>query len=88
MICYDISHPKRLRKAAKVLENYGLRVQKSFFQCEISRRGMDKLRAELLEVIDIEKDYFYIYPLCDGCTRKAQSDGKGQLIRLESFEIY
>ncbi len=88
MICYDISHPKRLRKAAKVLGNYGLRVQKSFFQCEISKEGMHKLRGELLEVIDTKKDYLYIYPLCESCAQKAQSDGKGQLIRLESFEIY
>jgi CRISPR-associated protein Cas2 len=88
MICYDISNPKRLQKTAKILENYGLRVQKSFFQCEISAAGLQKLSAELLDVIDTEKDYFYIYPLCDGCTRKAESDGQGQLIRLESFEIY
>lgn len=88
MVCYDVSDPKRLQKTAKVLENFGLRVQKSFFQCEISEKGMQKLRNQLLKVLNTEKDYFYIYPLCGGCTQKAQSDGNGQLIRLESFEIY
>ncbi|HID39915.1 MAG TPA: CRISPR-associated endonuclease Cas2 [Calditrichaeota bacterium] len=88
MICYDISHPKRLRKTAKILEGYGLRVQKSFFQCEISSEGLRQLRSDLLKVIDVEKDYFYIYPLCESCTRKAQTDGNGQLIVIRSFEIY
>lgn len=88
MICYDISNPKRLRKTAKILENFGLRVQKSFFQCEISKEGIDKLRTELLTVINTDKDYFYIYPLCDSCTKKAITDGKGNVIRLKSYEIY
>ncbi len=88
MICYDISHPKRLRKTAKVLENYGLRVQKSFFQCEISSKGMQLLKQSILEIIDTDKDYFYIYPLCDSCTRKAKTDGKGEIITLKAYEIY
>lgn len=88
MICYDISDQRRLRKTAKVLQDFGIRVQKSFFQCEISKEGLVKLRTALLEIIDLKKDYFYIYPLCDECTRKAQSDGKGDLIVIRDFEIY
>lgn len=88
MVCYDISHPKRLRKTAKVLENFGLRVQKSFFQCEINREGMHDLRQRVLDVLDLEKDYFFIYPLCEHCTRQAQTDGRGEVVRLQSFEIY
>lgn len=88
MVCYDISHPKRLRKTAKILENFGLRVQKSFFQCEINGDGMRELRNRVLEVLDLEKDYFYIYPLCDRCTRVAQTDGRGEVVRLKSFEIF
>jgi CRISPR-associated protein Cas2 len=88
MICYDISNPKRLQKTSKLLTNYGLRVQKSFFQCEISKKGMEKLRRDILDIIDLEKDYFYIYPLCDDCSRKTESDGEGQLIKVQSYEIY
>ena len=29
-ISYDIADPKRLKAVAKMLENYGLRIQKSF----------------------------------------------------------
>ncbi len=88
MICYDIAHPKRLRKTARILEDFGLRVQKSFFQCEISAQGMEKLKTAILKVIDQKKDYLYIYPLCRACTEKPLTDGPGTLIRIKSYEIY
>ncbi len=48
---------------------------------------MESLRDRVLKIIDTEKDYFFVYPLCEDCSRKALTDGKGELIRLESFEI-
>ena len=87
LVCYDISQAKRLRRTAKILENFGLRVQKSFFQCEMEQKRMVDLREQVLAVIDSGKDYFFIYPLCEDCSRKALTDGTGELIRLVAFEI-
>lgn len=87
LVCYDIAHPKRLRRTAKVLENFGLRVQKSFFQCEMDSALMGQMRDQVLEIVDTEKDYFFIYPLCESCSRRALTDGRGELIRLCAFEI-
>jgi len=87
LVCYDISHPKRLRRTAKILEDFGLRVQKSFFQCEMGQKRMECLRDLVLGVVDTEKDYFFIYPLCEDCSRKALTDGTGFLIKLVAFEI-
>ncbi len=87
MICYDISEPKRLQRTAKVLENFGLRVQKSFFQCEITKERLSVLTEKIMQEIDVDEDYFFIYPLCESCTRKAKTDGDGEIIKLESFEI-
>lgn len=87
MICYDISNEKRLRMVAKTLEKYGLRVQKSFFQLETDKKILDKIVRDLLEILNLKEDYLFIYPLCESCTRKAIKQGKGELIRLEAFEI-
>jgi len=87
LVCYDISHPKRLRRTAKILEDFGLRVQKSFFQCEMESKRMEILRDRVLAVVDSKKDYFFIYPLCEDCSRKALTDGTGTLIKLVAFEI-
>lgn len=87
LVCYDISNPKRLRRTAKVLENFGIRVQKSFFQCEMAEERMECLRDRVLSVVDTKNDYFFIYPLCEDCSRKALTDGTGSLIKVLSFEI-
>ncbi len=87
LVCYDITNPKRLRRTAKILEDFGLRVQKSFFQCEMEPGRMERLRDLVLAVVDSKKDYFFIYPLCEDCSRKALTDGTGTLIKLVAFEI-
>lgn len=87
MVCYDISNPKRLRMVAKVLENLGLRVQKSFFQCNIEKNKVEELYARVLKIINTKQDSLFIYPLCEDCSKRAITDGKGSLIRLEDFEI-
>jgi len=87
MLCYDVSDPKRLRKVARLLENFGIRVQKSFFQCEMNEKKLKMIEKQMLSVINIKKDYFYIYPLCEICSKKALTDGTGSLIQIENFEI-
>jgi len=87
MICYDIASPRRLSRVARVLEDFGVRVQYSFFQCEISAERLRELKQRLLKEIHLKEDSLFIYPLCEDCLRKARTDGKGELIKLETFEI-
>lgn len=87
MICYDITDPKRLGKVAKILEDFGLRIQKSFFQCDITREKLDFLIKRLTREINIEEDKLFVYPICEECSRRAITQGKGDVIRLEDFEI-
>jgi len=87
MVCYDISNPKRLGKVAKVLENHGMRIQKSFFQCEMNKENMINLKNKLLKIINRRKDSLFIYPLCEDCSNKAITDGNGKILKLTNFEI-
>ncbi len=87
MFCYDISDPKRLAKVAKKLEDFGIRIQKSFFQCDISKQQKDKLKNLLLSLIDRKQDSLIIYPLCEKCSLNAEKIGQGDIINLEPFEI-
>ncbi|GAB4171994.1 MAG: hypothetical protein Kow00108_06530 [Calditrichia bacterium] len=87
LICYDIADPTRLRKVAKVLENNGLRVQKSFFQCDIDETRLEKISKEIKCIIRKKEDSFFIYPLCDKCLNRIESAGSGELLKLEPFEI-
>ena len=87
LICYDICDAKRLRKTAEILEDYGMRVQKSFFQVEMPKERLEGLVRRILRIINTRYDKLYIYPICEGCLSKALKDGTGTLIKLQEFEI-
>jgi len=87
MICYDISDPKRLRKTAKIIEGFGIRVQYSFFQCEMPMDKLEKMKSKVLEIIDTDYDNFFVYPLCEDCSRKSIVFGNKDVIKLQTFEI-
>jgi len=68
LICYDIHDPVRLRKAAKILEGTGDRMQFSVFRCWLNPAAMHRLRWELTQVLEPEDDVLLI-PLCSRCVK-------------------
>lgn len=86
-ICYDITNPKRLKSVAKTLENFGLRVQYSFFQCEMSRSIMEDLRDRLLMIIEPKEDSLRIYPICEDCLKKTSNMGDGNIYEPKTYQI-
>jgi CRISPR-associated protein Cas2 len=66
LVCYDVREPKRLRRAAKLLEGYGERLQYSVFRCHLSETQVQCLRWELTELLHPEDDVLVI-PLCSRC---------------------
>ena len=69
LVCYDIRHPKRLRKTAKLLEGYGERIQYSIFRVRITEHKLQKLRWELSEIL-FEDDSLLVIPICTRCGSK------------------
>lgn len=68
MITYDVetSSPagqRRLRKIAKICENYGQRVQNSVFECSLDSAQMVFVKGQLLKEIDLKKDSLRFYKL-------------------------
>ena len=86
-ISYDVSNAKRLNKVAKTLENFGIRIQFSFFECEMEKEQLEKLKASLLEILDKKEDSLLIYPLCEDCVSKTTSLGEGNIFIQKTFEI-
>ncbi|AFZ48711.1 CRISPR-associated protein, Cas2 family [Cyanobacterium stanieri PCC 7202] len=60
LVCYDIRCQKRWRKAYKLLEGYGERVQYSMFRCWLSQRMREKLRWQLEKVLSKDDDLILI----------------------------
>lgn len=61
LLGYDIANPKRLHKVAKTCEDFGLRVQYSFFECHLTPQEFDRLWNRLLEIIREDEDRLVAY---------------------------
>jgi len=66
---YDIRDEKRIRRVAKHLEGYGVRIQYSVFRCRLSNREVERLKWELTKIMDREDDLI-IMGLCTKCAGK------------------
>ncbi len=86
LIAYDISDPRRLRRVAKTCEDFGFRVEKSVFECDIPPDDFDLLWAELQELIDKDQDALVAYRICAGCA--SQVRGTGVVNRPEKCVAY
>lgn len=76
IISYDIVKNKNRVKIAKLLEDYGFRVQFSVFECDLIKDELNKITAMINNRIDIDKDSIKIYFLCKDCQNKILSFGK------------
>jgi CRISPR-associated protein Cas2 len=86
IVAYDIADARRLSRVAKILLDFGFRVQKSVFYVEITDFQLKRLRALIETEIDPVEDGVKYFPLCKRC---ADADFViGALIPSESDENY
>lgn len=77
---YDIAHPRRLARVAKILKDYGVRVQKSKFEIDPSPSGFRELQTRIMAVIDPAVDGVKYIPLCFKCMAKTEVIGQGNYV--------
>ncbi|MGD1932545.1 MAG: CRISPR-associated endonuclease Cas2 [Leptolyngbyaceae cyanobacterium] len=63
LVCYDVVLDRRRNKVAHLLEGYGMRVQKSVFECVLNADQRDLLQRKLSRYIKPEEDQVRFYPL-------------------------
>jgi len=76
MVAYDISDPKRLRKVARVCEDFGYRKQFSVFLCRLSATDFVRLRSRLYDLLKLEEDQVLFIPLCAKCVNQIEAIGR------------
>ena len=65
--CYDISDNKRLNKIARIMKDYGTRVQYSVFELDVEEYVLKKLMKRVEKIIEKEVDSVRYYKLCFEC---------------------
>ncbi len=77
LIAYDIADERRLRQIAKLMEGYGVRVQKSIFESALSPTELKELKWRTLQLLDPVEDGVKFFKLCKRCEQKISVVGKG-----------
>lgn len=75
IVAYDICAPKRLRKVAKTCERYGVRIEKSVFECDLPVEQFEAFWCDLIELIDEGEDAVVAYRICRSCLAETESMG-------------
>ena len=80
LITYDVNTEdaagrRRLRQIAKQCVNYGQRVQNSVFECLLDAGQCRRLQAQLLSIMDPEKDSLRFYYLGKQYEKKVEHFG-------------
>ncbi|MBM3274462.1 MAG: CRISPR-associated endonuclease Cas2 [Candidatus Sericytochromatia bacterium] len=79
-VSYDVADDRRRTRVAKLLEDFGTRVQFSVFDCLLDERRFLELRGKLIELIDQEFDSIRFYTLCKRCQAGVDLIGHGPII--------
>ena len=92
LITYDVvtktsAGQKRLRKVAKVCENYGMRVQNSVFECVVDATQFKELKLKLSEIIDQHEDSLRFYALGNNYKSKVEHVGAKDTIKVDETII-
>lgn len=88
LVTYDVATAakagqRRLRRVAKVCERFGIRVQKSIFECQVGRTELEELRTQLQKEIKVEEDSLRIYYLDDWSRSRTEHLGINTPVDLE-----
>ena len=88
LVSYDVSTAnaagkRRLRRIAKACQNWGVRVQNSVFECNVTPAQWVQLKAELEEIFDSDTDSLRYYNLGDKYATRIEHVGAKPSLDVE-----
>lgn len=80
LVTYDVSTiekagRRRLRRVAQACEDYGVRVQKSVFECQVGQTEWVRLKDRLLREIKADEDSLRFYHLDEKAVQRIEHHG-------------
>ena len=87
LIAYDITSGRRLRKVARICEDYGVRVEKSVFECRLSESDFAMFWKCLADVVS-DGDNVIDYPIGLLDQKKIQTLGGAKRYEPENTYVF
>jgi CRISPR-associated protein Cas2 len=87
LVTYDVSTVdaagrRRLRRVAQACKDYGTRVQKSVFECQVGQTEWTRLRTRLITEMDAEHDSLRFYFLDETAVQRIEHHGAAKPVDL------
>lgn len=86
-VAYDITDDRRRNRVAKILQDFGTRVQYSIFECNTDRRALLRLQNRLEKAIDLQADTVIFYHLCAACEKQIERIGQEKGLDTQSYIV-
>ncbi len=88
LVCFDIVDDRVRYRVVKTLKGYGVRVQKSVFECaDMTEHKFLKMISTMEDLIDHGEDTIRYYPLCAACVKSVEFSGIGGDPQVEKFAV-
>lgn len=87
IVAYDIEDNRSRNKIAKILKDYGERVQKSVFECNLNEAMIKRMIERISKFINYETDNFRVYKLLDAQKADIIVIGKRKVIE-DDKDVY
>jgi CRISPR-associated protein Cas2 len=92
LVSYDVSTEtkegrRRLRRVARTCLNYGQRVQKSVFECQVNAAQLELLKNDLLGIISETEDNLRFYRIVEPLEKNVMEFGKFKAVDFEDTLI-
>lgn len=75
VISYDVVEDRIRSKLHKTLKHFGSPVQKSVFECFLSKTELVKVQKLVKDIIDDKTDQVRYYRLCEACSKQIETSG-------------
>ena len=86
-VAYDIADDRRRNRVAKILQDFGTRVQYSICECNTDRRALLRLQSRLGKAIDLKEDTITFYHLCAMCEKQIDRIGLKKGLDEQSYIV-
>ena len=88
LVCFDICDNRIRYRVVKVLKKYGMRVQKSVFECpNLTEKQFLKMKQRIEGHIDATQDSVRYYFLSKNCVWRMEFSGIGDAPYVEKFQV-
>lgn len=88
VVSFDIVDDRDRYRVVKIIKEYGVRAQKSVFECNrLTEKQLLRLKHRLEDRIDHGEDSVRYYPLCRHCLTRVEYSGTGRLPVSDEFKV-